>query len=65
MATVRLEDMRVLGYCARGGREFCDRHGFDWRDFLHNGIDEALLEATGDGMASRAIEQAKIREAEL
>lgn len=65
MTTVTHADLRVLGYCNRGSRDFFDRHGLDWREFLHDGIDAEILLSTGDAMASRVVEQAQKREAGL
>lgn len=45
--------------CSAGARDFFKRHGFDWRDFLKNGIDAKKLEATGDAMALQVVEVAR------
>lgn len=37
--------------CFKGCRKWAKTHGFNWQDFLDNGIDPAVLLATGDGMA--------------
>lgn len=47
----RMQHVRELGFCARGAREFFARHGWDWPDFLANGIPCSTLEATGDSLA--------------
>lgn len=46
-------------YCARGLRAFAKRHGLDLRAFMHDGLPISTLEATGDAMALRAIENAR------
>lgn len=44
---VRIEHCRKLLYCSRGIRELLARYGFDYSDFLVNGVDaQALLEAS-------------------
>ena len=53
--------LRALDYCNKGSRQFFVRHGFDWSDFLRNGIDVAKFYGTGDAMAIKA---AKLAEAE-
>ncbi|HVI60142.1 MAG TPA: hypothetical protein VM619_14885 [Luteimonas sp.] len=52
------------GYCNRGGRAWFERHGLDWSDFVHNGIDESALLSTGDGLAIKLVEWARQSEAE-
>lgn len=39
------------GYCARGTRAWFARHGLDMRTFAREGLDEAVLLATGDALA--------------
>jgi hypothetical protein len=51
--------LRELGYCNRGSREFFQRHGLDWADFLKNGIEAEKMLATNDAMAARTVEQAE------
>lgn len=46
------------GFCAKGVRLWFLRNGFDYSDFLKNGIDEERLLETGDPMARAAVEQA-------
>lgn len=58
---VTMRDVRACRLCRRGTREFFLRHGFDWQDFLDNGIEASRLEATGDAMALRVAEAARGR----
>lgn len=46
------------GFCARGVRNWFQRHDLDYSDFLKNGIDEEILLATNDPMARAVVEQA-------
>lgn len=39
------------GFCRDKSKAWAKRHGIDYRDFVRNGIDAAVLEATGDGFA--------------
>lgn len=44
-----------LKYCARGSREFFNKHGLSWSDFLRNGIERDKLYNTNDAMAQKAV----------
>ncbi|MEC7118659.1 MAG: hypothetical protein VXW65_01995 [Pseudomonadota bacterium] len=57
-------DMRALGYCSKGAREWFAQHGLDYRQFVRSGLDADTLLATGDAMAVKTVEQAKKREAQ-
>lgn len=59
--TITMRDFRRVAYCSRGVREFFERHGLNWSDFLRNGIQSDILAATGDAMALKAIEVARER----
>lgn len=59
---VLLEDAATLGYCRRGLRMVAERHGFDYSDFVFNGIDSSKLEVIDDEMVKALIEQARRRE---
>lgn len=58
---VRIEHCRKLLYCSRGIRELLARYGFDYSDFLVNGVDaQALLEASNyDAMVVDVVEVAR------
>ena len=60
--TVWMRDVRAIKGCAKGARAFCSTHGIDYRAFLERGVDSAVLEATGDAMALRLVEEARRRE---
>lgn len=40
--------VRQARVCMGGSRVWMQRHGFDWNDFITNGIAVEDLEATGD-----------------
>lgn len=54
-------DMRALGYCNRGAREWLARHRLDWSRFLAEGLPAAALLATGDSLAEAVVEVARRR----
>lgn len=56
---VLFRHVRALGYCARGVRAFYARHGLDYGALLREGTDSAVLLATGDEMARRAVQVAE------
>lgn len=47
------------GFCRGGSRNWFLAHGFDWRDFIVNGIPADKLTATGDGLAQALVDWAK------
>lgn len=51
MARMYIRHIRAGGFCARGARDWAARHNIDYNDFLKNGIDCEVLEATGDHFA--------------
>lgn len=55
---IRVEHGYECGYCSKGMRAFCNRYGFDYIDFCHNGIEEEKLIATGDHMVLAMVERA-------
>lgn len=60
MARVQLADFRGTGYCPSGIRDWFKAQGFDYRDFVLNGIEAQRLLDTKDvlveAVARRAIE---------
>lgn len=56
---VTMEHVRKARLCSRGARAFLARHGFDWDEFLARGIEADKLEAIGDAMAMKAVEEAR------
>jgi hypothetical protein len=47
------------GFCARGMRQFADRYGLDWEQFIREGLDEEVLLATNDAQARRLVDWVK------
>lgn len=56
---IYMQDMRNAKMCAKGVRSFFIKHGFDFQDFLKNGIDAQLLLSTNDTMARQVVEVAE------
>lgn len=46
------------GFCRRGARQWFAEHGLDWNAFRHEGIDAAVLLATGDPLAEALVKVA-------
>lgn len=47
------------GFCRSGARQWFERHGLDFTDFMRNGLPAEVLEATGDGMALAIVKWAR------
>jgi len=61
MTRVRVQDLRVARLCMPGARLWFRRQGFNWQDFLDNGIEADKLLATGEALAEPVIAIAKAR----
>ena len=59
--TVIIDDVRAAGLCVNGTRLWFARHDLDFRAFLREGCAAETLLATGDAMALRVVERARIR----
>jgi hypothetical protein len=47
------------GFCRDKARAWAKQKGFDWKDFVRNGIAAERLEATGDGFALALVDWAR------
>lgn len=56
---IRMRDIRAAKMCGTGTRKWFLKQGFDWSDFLVNGIDAQKFIDTGDGMALKVVELAR------
>jgi len=54
-------DMVACGYCNRGARAFCERHGINWQMFVQHGIDTKEIEHIDDAMLQRVVDYATQR----
>lgn len=52
-------DLRRMGYCNKGAREFFKRHGLDWQKFIREGLPAEDFLATCDEMAVQLVAFAK------
>ncbi|MDR1890108.1 MAG: hypothetical protein LBQ81_12150 [Zoogloeaceae bacterium] len=55
LATVQFAGKQ--GFCAKGCRAWAKQNGFDWMEFVREGIDADRLAATGNPMALALIAQ--------
>ncbi|KAF3999072.1 hypothetical protein [Glaciimonas immobilis] len=46
------------GYCGSGARRWFAHYGFDWQEFVKNGLPASVLAATGDALALQVIAHA-------
>jgi hypothetical protein len=56
---IYMSDLRKAKMCARGSRAFFLSQGWDWQDFLKNGIDLEIVEQANDAMAQQVVEYVK------
>jgi hypothetical protein len=56
---VHMRHVRAAKLCARGSRAWVAHNGFDWNEFLTNGLPASALLATGDPIVARAVAEAK------
>lgn len=57
------KDLQHVRYCARGARRWFEHHDLDWSKFVFEGLPEEVFIATGDPMAIKAVEEARLRAA--
>jgi hypothetical protein len=51
------------GFCRGKSRDWFRAHGLNWKQFVREGIDASVLEATGDGLALALVAWARECEA--
>lgn len=56
---IYMSDLRKAKMCARGSRAFFLSQGWDWQDFLKNGIDLEIVEKSNDAMAQQVVQAVK------
>lgn len=54
-----MSDIRKAKMCARGSRAFFLAQGWDYQEFLVNGIDIDIVEKANDAMAQQVVEYVK------
>ena len=60
---ITIHDTRKCGYCIQATRPWMQNHGFDFRDFVKNGIDWEDMKHIDEEVVHRAYQQACLREA--
>lgn len=58
---VTIQDIRAEHFCSAGARVWFEQQGFDWDDFLKNGIDSDEGKKIDDVMMQRIIKRAEER----
>lgn len=56
---IYMSDIRKANMCSRGTRAFFLAKGWDFQDFLLNGLDEEFFIRTNDAMALQVVEVAR------
>ena len=56
---IYMSDLRKAKMCARGSRAFFLSQGWDWQEFLANGIDLEIVEKSNDAMAQQVAKAVK------
>ena len=59
---ITMDDIRKAGHCARGARDWFERHDLDFRAFLKQGISVEKFLISGDALAQRVVELKRERE---
>lgn len=54
---ITMNDVTNAGFCARGARRWFEAYGFDFREFLKNGIAVDLFLATDDALAQKVVDK--------
>ena len=57
---ITTKHLQPVAYCARGARRWFEEHGLDWSKFVFEGYPEEVILATGDPMAIKLVEQARL-----
>lgn len=60
---IRMNDLRVCGFCLDGARHFAEKHNINWVDFLTDGLDSDYLLSLDEAMATEVVERTARRRA--
>ena len=58
---ITIDDVRQTGHCVAGARDWFNRHGLDFRDFIRNGIAEEDFLTSGDTIAVEIVKATRER----
>jgi hypothetical protein len=56
---VTIKHVRAAGMCASGARNFCKLYGFNWSEFIKNGVPIAEIEHIDNALIKQVIEVAR------
>jgi len=56
---VTIKHVQACSMCVRGARQWFERHGLDFREFLLKGLPIEKIEATGDAMGRLVADYAR------
>ena len=62
---ITMYDVRAAEGCSTGARLFFKRYGFDWSDFLKNGIDIEKIEPIDNAVSKRICKQVREKHGKL
>ena len=60
---VHMTDVRSSGLCARGAKQWFERHGLDFKKFLLEGYPIEVIEGTGDALGKLVADKVRARAA--
>ena len=58
---VTSRELKEVGICFEGQKTWFPDHGFDLKDVVKNGVKASAIEATGEGIALKAIQRVRTR----
>lgn len=56
---VTIKHVRAAGMCASGARDFCKTNGYNWSEFIKNGIPVEQIEHINNALIKQVIKAAK------
>jgi hypothetical protein len=56
---IYIRHLRMAGMCPKAKEYFFERYGFDWKDFVRNGIDIEKVRHIDDAMVKQVIKVAE------
>lgn len=57
---ITMRHVRAADLCSRGSRNWFEKYGLSWNEFLTTGISADRILATGDAFAVRVVEKARM-----
>lgn len=56
---IGMKDVRKMGWCAKGARDFCSANNIDWQTFRTTGVPAETMLATNNAMATKLVKAAE------